>query len=99
MIEIVIYQNFAVKGRFDPFDPLENEFEVEIELPDLFKQSYNITPTQDSLVIYTSEDKRICTSMRWGLVPFWSKDIKIGYSMGTTKKHNRIILFKINYIV
>jgi len=71
-------------GRFTLFDNkdiIENEFEVEIEQPDLFSSSYNIAPTQNSLVIYTSEDKRICTTMRWGLVPFWSKDIKIGYKM------------------
>jgi len=52
-------------GRFtlyDNKDILENEFEVEIEQPDLFNPSYNIAPTQDSLVIYTKEDKRICAA-------------------------------------
>lgn len=71
-------------GRFtlyDNKDVIENEFEVEIEQPGLFNPSYNIAPTQNSLVIYTKEDKRICTPMRWGLIPFWSKDIKIGYKM------------------
>ena len=71
-------------GRFTLFDnnkTIENEFDVEIEQPNLFKPSYNIAPTQNSLVIYTSQDKRICSAMRWGLVPFWSKDIKIGYKM------------------
>jgi putative SOS response-associated peptidase YedK len=70
-------------GRFtlyDQIEVIENEFEVEIQ-PDLFTKSYNIAPTQDSLVIYTQKDKRICTAMRWGLVPFWAKDIKIGYKM------------------
>lgn len=70
-------------GRFtlyDNKDILENEFEVDIQ-PDLFKESYNIAPTQNSLIIYTEADKRVCTSMRWGLVPYWSKDTKIGYKM------------------
>jgi len=71
-------------GRFTLFDDkktIEDEFDIEIEQPDLFKPSYNIAPTQNSLVIYTSEDRRICSAMRWGLVPFWSKDIKISYKM------------------
>ncbi|NIP29862.1 MAG: SOS response-associated peptidase, partial [Candidatus Dadabacteria bacterium] len=71
-------------GRFTLFydkKTLEDEFDIEIEQPELFKPSYNIAPTQDSLVIYTKADKRICTKMRWGLVPFWAKDIKIGYKM------------------
>ncbi len=70
-------------GRFTLFDNkeiIESEFEVDIQ-PDLFRPSYNIAPTQDSLVIYTEADNRVCTAMRWGLVPFWSKDIKIGYKM------------------
>jgi len=70
-------------GRFtlyDDKDILENEFEVDIQ-PDLFKESYNIAPTQNSLIIYTQADKRVCTSMRWGLVPYWSKDTNIGYKM------------------
>jgi len=71
-------------GRFTLFDNkdvIENEFEVEIEQPELFNPSYNIAPTQNSLVIYTKEDQRVCSAMRWGLVPFWAKDIKIGYKM------------------
>lgn len=70
-------------GRFTMYenkDSIQKEFEVDIR-GDLFKPSYNIAPTQDSLVMFTSENKRICTTMRWGLVPFWAKDIKIGYKM------------------
>ncbi|NIP37474.1 MAG: SOS response-associated peptidase [Candidatus Dadabacteria bacterium] len=70
-------------GRFtlyDNKDVLEDEFEVEIQ-PELLTASYNIAPTQNSLVIYTEADRRVCNSMRWGLVPYWSKDIKIGYKM------------------
>lgn len=73
-------------GRFtlyDNKDTIEHEFEVDIQ-GDLFKPSYNIAPTQDSLVIYTSEDKRICTPMRLRLVSFWAKDIKISYKMVNT---------------
>jgi putative SOS response-associated peptidase YedK len=29
---------------------------------------------------YTTEGRRISQIMRWGLIPRWAKDVKIGYS-------------------
>src|SRR6266436_736858 len=44
---------------------------------------YNVAPTQDVLdVRFNAERKeRNLDGLRWGLVPFWAKDIKIGYSL------------------
>lgn len=44
---------------------------------------YNIAPTQDVLaVIYDGATKQRRGEMiRWGLVPFWAEDTKIGYSL------------------
>ena len=41
---------------------------------------YNIAPTQNiATVLYDSESKkRECRSLRWGLIPSWSKDSKMG---------------------
>ena len=41
---------------------------------------YNIAPTQDVLAIRAraEENGRYAQPLRWGLVPSWSKDIKIG---------------------
>lgn len=47
----------------------------------LFDARYNIAPSQEHPIIIVSEDKRVITSMKWGLVPYWSKDPKIGYKM------------------
>ena len=40
--------------------------------------SYNIAPTQKSLVIVSEKDKRLVRSMNWGLIPSWSKNKNIG---------------------
>jgi putative SOS response-associated peptidase YedK len=47
-----------------------------------FAASWNVAPT-DSLPIVRYDAKageRSLDLMRWGLVPYWAKDIKIGYS-------------------
>ncbi|MDA0264432.1 MAG: SOS response-associated peptidase [Chloroflexi bacterium] len=41
---------------------------------------YNIAPTQPVLTV-TNDGQRRGEMMRWGLVPFWAKDIKIGARM------------------
>jgi putative SOS response-associated peptidase YedK len=47
--------------------------QIEIEL----QPSYNIAPTQDVAVIIENRNSKL-TAMRWGLIPFWAKDITIG---------------------
>src|SRR6266478_8273337 len=51
------------------------------------RQRYNIAPTQDILFVrFNPETKeRTLDALRWGLVPFWAKDIKIGYSLINAK--------------
>jgi putative SOS response-associated peptidase YedK len=40
---------------------------------------YNIAPTQDAPVVRLDKDgARQLLQMRWGLIPFWAKDQKIG---------------------
>lgn len=44
------------------------------------KPAYNIAPTQQVLTV-TNDGERHAEYMRWGLIPFWAKDKKIGYRM------------------
>jgi putative SOS response-associated peptidase YedK len=44
---------------------------------------YNVAPGQDVPVIrqHTSEPRRSLSLMRWGLIPSWAKDPKLGYKL------------------
>jgi len=48
---------------------------------DLHLPRYNIAPSQLAPVLYRKEGKTILTEFRWGLIPVWSKDAKIGNNM------------------
>jgi putative SOS response-associated peptidase YedK len=41
--------------------------------------SYNIAPTQPVAVVRMADDHRECVRLRWGLIPFWSKDKKTSF--------------------
>ncbi|MCP3746601.1 SOS response-associated peptidase [Paenibacillus sp. A3M_27_13] len=42
---------------------------------------YNIAPSQTIAVINNNNGRRVLDGYRWGLVPRWAKDMKIGFSM------------------
>ena len=47
---------------------------------DAFDKRHNIAPTQEVLTVVGGE-KRRAGFMRWGLVPSWAKDLKVGNRM------------------
>jgi putative SOS response-associated peptidase YedK len=56
---------------------------------------FNVAPTQEVIVVRSSPDpeaaaqgEREAKLMRWGLVPVWAKDLKVGYKMINAKKEN-----------
>jgi putative SOS response-associated peptidase YedK len=65
------------------FSQLKIAFKIPDDQPALnFAPSWNVAPT-DSLPIVrynAKEEHRALDLMRWGLVPHWAKDLKIGFS-------------------
>jgi putative SOS response-associated peptidase YedK len=69
-------------GRFIEFSDIQylrEQFGFRSDVPS-YKPRYNIAPTNDVLTV-VQQSPRHAQMMRWGLVPFWAKDIKIGYKM------------------
>src|SRR3977135_2158850 len=58
------------------------KFDSDYSAPNV-PESWNVCPTDPMLVAVRSQDgKRIPQQMRWGLVPWWAKDLKVGFSSG-----------------
>ncbi len=67
-------------GRYSLDKPkqLRSRFDTENDVDVLAK--YDIRPSQELPVIINKEHTTI-ELMRWGLIPFWAKEAKIGYKM------------------
>jgi putative SOS response-associated peptidase YedK len=68
-------------GRFAQAFKLEewiDHFQINHNDTDILKPSYNIAPTHKVPCIVLMDNKRIIKPMRWGLIPSWEKNSKIG---------------------
>lgn len=65
-----------------PDDVSEIKLDLTIDWDEIddYRPSWNAAPTSKLPVVISLKGKRTLTLMRWGLVPSWAKDIKIGYS-------------------
>ena len=66
-------------GRYlitTPVEAIRRIFQVE-QRPNLAAR-YNVAPTQAVPIIRRNDGGRELVMARWGLVPFWAKDLKIG---------------------
>jgi putative SOS response-associated peptidase YedK len=73
-------------GRFSitaQQDVLEKFFGATFK--DEFKPRYNVAPTQKAPIIMNSAPDEI-HMVRWGLIPSWAKDEKIGYKLINARK-------------
>jgi putative SOS response-associated peptidase YedK len=60
---------------------LAEHFAVEEVWVDAVEPSYNVAPTEQVLVVRERDDKRVLSSVRWGLVPSWAKNPSVGNRM------------------
>jgi len=70
-------------GRFTlstDIKTLINVFQLKEDIFDYIPR-YNIAPGQDIHVIIREEDSRKLRLMKWGLIPGWAREAKIGYKM------------------
>jgi len=42
---------------------------------------YNVAPTDEALVVVQREERRAVTAYRWGLIPHWAEDARVGSRM------------------
>ncbi len=73
-------------GRFastTPPDALAAYFGAEASIVDAdeTQPDYNVAPTRDVPVVRVREEQRHLDHLRWGLVPRWAKDLRIGSKM------------------
>lgn len=60
-------------------DTLATQFDIDACEP--YGPRYNIAPTQPVLAVMGADDRRVGHFLRWGLVPSWAKDPRIGSRM------------------
>ncbi|WP_049825087.1 SOS response-associated peptidase family protein [Paenibacillus sp. 1-18] len=46
-----------------------------------YKPRYNVASSQTIAAVSYRNGGRVLEGYKWGLIPFWAKDMKIGYSM------------------
>jgi len=71
-------------GRYTLFanmDDIVERFMVEVFEEGIFEPSYNIAPSQQVIAIINDGRRNRLGRLRWGLIPPWAKDEKIGYKM------------------
>ena len=64
-------------GRYTLFTTDELEDRYRVDVSDAIRENYNVAPSQ-TMPVVTNEGLKM---MRWGLIPPWSKDEKIGYKL------------------
>jgi len=74
-------------GRF----ALYSSFQAIKDYADLLNEigeldaNYNVAPGQEIPIVTRQDQQNILKSCRWGLIPFWAKDEKIGYKLINTR--------------
>ena len=72
-------------GRFTLFAPytdIVERFGIDVAFEEQdYNPSYNIAPSQQVIAIINDGTKNRLGHLRWGLIPPWAKEAKVGYKM------------------
>jgi putative SOS response-associated peptidase YedK len=73
-----------------PTDVSELKLDLKIEWDKLgdYRPRWNAMPTTDLPVVISTDGERTLTAMRWGLIPSWARDAKIGRSTFNARAEN-----------
>ncbi|HWJ78590.1 MAG TPA: SOS response-associated peptidase [Niallia sp.] len=67
---------------FTHFETIVDRFNIESAIEEsLYNPNYNVAPSQSVLSVINDGTKNRLGYLRWGLIPPWSKDMKIGYKL------------------
>jgi putative SOS response-associated peptidase YedK len=67
---------------FANFDEIVDRFDIEAAIQEeLYNPSYNVAPSQSVLAVINDGSRNRLGYLRWGFIPPWAKDEKIGYKM------------------
>jgi putative SOS response-associated peptidase YedK len=60
---------------------IEKEFKISLYNSNTEKPRYNVAPGHEIDTVLDQEGERVLTQLKWGLVPSWAKDTKVGDGM------------------
>lgn len=67
---------------FANYEDIVDRFEIEAGIAEEeYEKSYNIAPSQQVLTVINDGSVNRLGYLKWGLVPSWAKDAKIGYKL------------------
>lgn len=67
---------------FTEFQQLINRFDIQAAIDEeLYSFNYNVAPSQNVMSVINDGNVNRLGYLRWGLIPSWAKDMKIGYKM------------------
>ncbi|MBD1380633.1 SOS response-associated peptidase [Metabacillus arenae] len=67
---------------FAEFGDIMDRFAIEAAIQEeLFNPSYNVAPSHSVISVINDGSRNRLGYLRWGLIPPWAKDEKIGYKM------------------
>jgi putative SOS response-associated peptidase YedK len=71
-------------GRYGAYytgSQLASRWQLVAPILEEYQPRYNVAPTDEMPLVWESGGEWRVEPMRWGLVPFWAKDLKIGSSL------------------